>query len=71
MKAIFSLEFKFSDMKNRPTFHQHYDWHVREQYCQVRRRGGQEGAGAPPAFQLGSKGSKSALFKCNDLFSNC
>ena len=28
---------------------------------------GQEGAGAPPAFQLGSRGSKSALFKCNDL----
>ena len=32
---------------------------------------GKGGAGAPPAFRLGEQGSKSALFKCNDLFSNC
>ena len=32
---------------------------------------GQEGAGASPAFQLGEQGSKGALFRCNDLFSNC
>ena len=32
---------------------------------------GQEGAGAPLPFCWGSMRSKSALFKCNDLFSNC
>ena len=42
-----------------------------ETLSQARRRGGQEGAGAPPAFQSGEQGSTSALFKCNDLFPNC
>ena len=35
---------------------------------QARRKGG----GDPPAFELGEHGGgKSALFKCNDLLSNC
>ena len=38
---------------------------------QACRRGGQEGAGTPPAFRLGEQGGKSALFNCNNLFSNC
>jgi len=32
---------------------------------------GAGGASAPPAFQWGRRGSKSALLKCNDLLSNC
>ena len=36
---------------------------------QAHRRGEQVGADAPPAFHLGSRGSKNALFKCNDLLS--
>ena len=42
-------------------FHHHH---------QARRRGGREQAPLLP-FSWGSMGSKSALFKCNDLFSNC
>ena len=37
---------------------------------QARRRGGQEGAGAPLAFQMGEQGEQKCPFICNDLFSN-
>ena len=33
-----------------------------EDYAQARRRGGQGGTGAPPAFQLGEQGEQKCPF---------
>ena len=43
----------------------------RNSLCRHAGEGGQEGAGAPPAFQLGEQGEQKRPFKCNDLLSNC